>query len=93
MEFEFALAQTEFLKGNYEKSIEILTATSAKNPDHPIPYWKIAQAYHFMGSEEKGIPHLEKALYLGQSIRTAKRSALGGEVLCAKRRYGKDHLY
>ena len=81
MEFEFALAQTEFLKGNYEKSIEILTATSAKNPDHPIPYWKIAQAYHFMGSEEKGIPHLEKALYLGQSIRTAK------EVLWAEKYY------
>ena len=81
MEFEFALAQTEFLKGNYEKSIEILTAASAKNPNHPIPYWKIAQAYQFMGSEEKGIPYLEKALYLGQSIRTAK------EVLWAEKYY------
>ncbi len=81
MEFEFALAQTEFLKGNYEKSIEILTAASAKNPDHPIPYWKIAQNYQFMGSDEQGIPYLEKALYLGQSIRAAK------ELLWAEKYY------
>lgn len=81
MEFEFALAQTEFLKGNYEKSIEILTVASKKNPDHPIPYWKIAQAYHFMGSDEKGIPYLEKALYLDQDIRIAK------EVLWAEKYY------
>lgn len=81
MEFEFALAQAEFLKGNYEKSIEILTTASAKNPDHPIPHWKIAQAYQFMGNDEKGIPYLEKALYLGQSIRSAK------EVLWAEKYY------
>lgn len=81
MEFEFALAQTEFLKGNYEKSIEILTAASAKNPNHPIPHWKIAQAYHFMENDEKGILYLERALYLGQSIRSAK------EVLWAEKYY------
>ncbi|MCR4322555.1 MAG: O-antigen ligase family protein [Candidatus Azambacteria bacterium] len=81
MEFEFALAQTEFLKKNYEKSIEILTTASEKNPDHPVPPWKIAQAYHFMGIDEKGIPYLERALYLGQGIRTAK------EVLWAEKYY------
>ncbi|MBI5913323.1 O-antigen ligase family protein [Candidatus Azambacteria bacterium] len=81
MEFEFALAQTEFLKGDYQKSIDILLGASAKNSDHPMPYWKIAQAYHFMGSDEKGIPYLEKALYLGQGVRTAK------EVLWAEKYY------
>lgn len=81
MEFEFALAQTEFLKGNYEKSIETLTAASQKNPDHPIPYWKISQSYHFKGDDAHAIPYLEKALYLGHNVRDVR------EILWAEKYY------
>ncbi|OGD32522.1 hypothetical protein A3C91_03790 [Candidatus Azambacteria bacterium RIFCSPHIGHO2_02_FULL_52_12] len=80
MEFEFALAQTEFLKGNFTKAISILEEASRKNPSHPMPYWKISQNYYFWSKAEKdlqkskalvaqGIPYLEKALYLGQDVR------------------------
>ena len=81
MEFEFALAQVEFLKGDYQKSIDILSGASAKNPEHPMPYWKISQAYHFMGNDDKAIPYLEKALYLGHGPRDAR------EVLWAEKWY------
>ena len=87
MEFEFALAQVEFLKGDYQKSIDILSGASAKNPDHPMPYWKISQAYHFMGSDDKAIPYLEKALYLGHGPRDAR------EVLWAEKWYVDQQDY
>ena len=84
MEFEFALAQAEFLKGEYQKSIDILMHASAKNPDHPIPYWKMSQAYHFKGDDANAITYLEKALYLGHSARDVR------EILWAEKYY-VDH--
>jgi len=65
MEFEFALAQTQFLKSDYAGGIQTLSEASAKNPVHPMPYWKISQNYHFWGKDDQAIPYLEKALYYG----------------------------
>lgn len=84
MEFEFALAQVEFLKGNYQGAIDILMRASAKNPDHPIPYWKMSQAYHFKGDDANAIIYLEKALYLGHNVRDVR------EILWAEKYY-VDH--
>jgi len=81
MEFEFALAQTEFLKGDFGGAIELLKQASLKNPNHKIPYWKIAQNYNFMGQTEKAIPYLEKALYLGH------KPQISGEILWAEKYY------
>ena len=81
MEFEFALAQTEFLKGDFEGAIGLLKQASLKNPNHKIPYWKIAQNYNFMGQTEKAIPYLEKALYLGY------KPQIPGEILWAEKYY------
>lgn len=72
MEFEFALAQTELLKENYKQAIMLLENASLKNPEHPTPYWKIAQNYHFLGNDDKAIPYAEKAFWLGYNIRTYK---------------------
>jgi len=49
-----------------------------------MPYWKISQAYHFMGADDKAIPYLEKALYLSHSVRDAR------EILWAEKYY-VDH--
>ncbi len=89
MEFEFALAQTAFLKNEYQKAIDILQKASKKNPDHPMPYWKIAQNYHFMGQDEKGIPYVEKAFYLGFGARSYKELQWVAEYYNAKQDYVK----
>lgn len=81
MEFEFALSQTEFLKGDFEGAIEMLKQVSLKNPNHKIPYWKIAQNYNFMEQTGKAIPYFEKALYLGH------KPQIPGEILWAEKYY------
>jgi len=53
MEFEFALAQTEFLKGHFREAVPLLQEASQKNPTHPMPYWKISQNYYFWSKLEK----------------------------------------
>jgi len=70
MEFEFALAQTEFLKSNYNEAIRILQEASRKNPDHYMPYWKISQNYYFAGDVENAAKYLEKAIYHGLHLRS-----------------------
>lgn len=80
MEFKFALAQVQFLKGDFSGAIATLKEASQKNQLHPMPYWKISQNYYFWSLAEKdpvkakelvaqGIPYLEKALYLSQDVR------------------------
>lgn len=81
MEFEFALAQTEFLKNNFEEAVRILQEASQKNPDHQEPYWKIAQIYNYAGETDKAIPFLEKALWLGRN------ASVPGELLWAEKYY------
>ncbi|MBI1755178.1 O-antigen ligase family protein, partial [Candidatus Azambacteria bacterium] len=89
MEFEFALAQTAFLKNEYQKAVDILQQASKKNPDHPMPYWKIAQNYHFAGRDEKGIPYVEQAFYLGFGARNYKELQWVAEYYNAKKDYVK----
>ncbi|MEK7519701.1 MAG: O-antigen ligase family protein [Patescibacteria group bacterium] len=98
MEFEFALAQTEFLKGNFTEAIALLEQASVKNPEHPIPYWKIAQNYYFASQAEsdpekkaavraQGVPYFEKALWLGYDVRNYQ------EVLWAMEYYNDRKDY
>lgn len=98
MEFNFALAQTEFLKGNFQNAIDILNDASQKNPLHPMPYWKISQNYNFWAQTQhdpvkakeliaQGIPFFEKAIYLGQGARTYQ------ELLWVMQYYNEVHDY